>query len=182
MKPLFTVHIGELVTGGFIERTFRRVNVWVPTKDSGIDLLVTDARNDKTISLQVKSSKDFLPTHFPVFFQKPLRASGWWTLNRQKIASSLAEYWVFVLVSFDRRSTDFVIVPPRELLKRLDAIHGKRKVFQSYFLITERNRCWETRGLKRSEELLIAQGLFSNSKRDFTAYLNNWDPVKKLNR
>ena len=32
MKPLFTLHAGEIVTGDYIERTFKHVNSWVPTK------------------------------------------------------------------------------------------------------------------------------------------------------
>jgi hypothetical protein len=41
--------------------------------------------------------------------------------------------------------------------------------------------CWETRGLARRDQLLIAQGEFKNTDRDFTEFLNNWQPVKKLN-
>jgi hypothetical protein len=74
VKPLFTIHTGEYVAGDFIERNFRRVNVWVPTKDTGVDLLVSDARNKKVVSLQVKFSRDFLATHMAAIFQKPLRA------------------------------------------------------------------------------------------------------------
>lgn len=61
MKPLFTIHVGEFVAGDYIERTFRRVNVWVPTKDTGVDLLVSDRKNKKALSLQVKSLP-LLPT------------------------------------------------------------------------------------------------------------------------
>ena len=81
MKPLFTIHAGELVAGDYIERTFRRVNVWVPAKDTGVDLLVSDAQNKKLVSLQVKFSRDFLATLMAAVFQKPLRACGWWSLN-----------------------------------------------------------------------------------------------------
>lgn len=182
MKALFTIHAGEFVLGDYIERTFRRVNLWVPSRDTGTDLLVTDSKNEKSVSLQVKFSRDFLPTHYPSIFQKPLRACGWWSLNREKVANSNADYWVFVLVGFERRSTDFVVIKPSELLARLDAIHKRAKFFQSYLWVTEKNRCWETRGLKREEQLAVAQGLYSNSVREFSEYLNNWKPVQSLNR
>jgi hypothetical protein len=110
-----------------------------------------------------------------------LRACGWWSLNRDNIAKSKADYWVFVLVGFERRSADFVIIKPSELLTRLNAIHKKGKTIQSYLWVTENNRCWESRGLKRQEQLAIAQGLYSNSERDFSAYLNNWEPIQVLN-
>jgi hypothetical protein len=113
-----------------------------------------------------------------------LRVCGWWALNRQKIAASPADYWIFVLVGFACRSYDFVIITPAELLRRLDAIHqGNPKIFQSCLWVTEKDKCWETRGLKRPDQLLIARGEFkSNEERDFTDYLNNWGPIGELNR
>lgn len=62
MRPLFTVHAGELLAGEYDERRFRSVNVWVPSRDSGVDLLVTDRANHRAVSLQVKLSRDFLVT------------------------------------------------------------------------------------------------------------------------
>ena len=182
MRPLFSIHAGEFVAGDYIEHTFRRVNVWVPAKDTGVDLLVSDRKNKKAVSLQVKFSRDFLATHMAAVFQKPLRACGWWSLNRQKIVTSPADYWIFVLVGFARRSTDFVIIKPTELLRRLDAIHGKPRTVHSFLWVTEKSRCWETRGLRRPDQLSIAQGQFKSDDRDFTAYLNNWGPIKELNQ
>jgi hypothetical protein len=153
----------------------------VPGHDTGTDLLVTDSKNEQAVSLQVKFSRDFLVTHMISIFQKPLRACGWWSVNREKIAKSKADYWVFVLVGFERRSADFVIVKPSDLLTRLDKIHGKKTIIQSYIWVTEGNRCWETRGLKRQDQLAIAQGLYSNTERDLSAYLNNWNPIQALN-
>ncbi len=118
----------------------------------------------------------------PAIFQKPLRACGWWTMNRDKIARSKADYWVFVLVGFERRSADFVIIKPAELLKRLNSIHKAGKTIQSYLWVTEKNRCWESRGLKRQEQLAIANGQYSNNERDFPPFLNNWEPIQALNR
>jgi len=181
MKSLFTIHAGEFLVGNHIERKFRRVNLWIPSRDTGIDLLVTDFKNEKAVSLQVKFSRDFLVTHMPPIFQKPLSAFGWWSLNREKIAKSKADYWVFVLMGFEHRSTDFVIIKPSELLTRLNAIHGKVKTIQSYICVTEKNRCWEARGLKRQDQLAIAQGQYSNSERDLSVYLNNWNLVSALN-
>jgi predicted helicase len=74
MRPLFTVHAGEYLVGAHIEWRFKRVNVWVPVRDTGVDLLVSDEWNRQTVSLQVKFSKDFLVTHHGPEFQKALRA------------------------------------------------------------------------------------------------------------
>jgi hypothetical protein len=181
MRAVFTVHAGEFLVGDYIEKEFQRVNVWVPTKDTGVDLLVSNMRDRKFVSLQVKFSHDYLATHMDPVFQKPLRACGWYTLRRKKIVSSPADYWIFVLLGFGRRSTDFVIIKPRELLSRLDAIHRKTTRIQSYFWVTEKDRCWETRDLRHDDHLLIAGGKFKNAERDFTDYLNNWQPIRALN-
>ena len=183
MKPLFTVHAGEFLVDCEIERKFRHVNVWIPAKDTGIDLLVSNDDNTKTVSLQVKLSRDYLVTHMKdAAFHKELRACGWWTPTRQQIEKSRAQYWVFVLVGFANRSTDFIIIKPHDLLKRLDAIHEKAaKKFQSYLWVTQQDKCYETRDLNRSDQLLIAEKKFTNDTRDFTAYLNNWEPIKALN-
>jgi hypothetical protein len=182
MRQLFTIHAGEFVVGDHIERKFRRVNLWMPSRDTGTDLLVTDSKNEKAVSLQVKFSRDFLATHMSSIFQKPLRACGWWSLNRDKIEKSKADYWVFVLIGFEHRSTDFVVIKPYDLLKRLNAIHKKGKRIQSYLWVTKNNYCWESRGLKRQEQMAIIQGQYSNSSRNFSSYLNNWDPIQELNR
>ncbi len=42
MKTLFTIHAGEFLVGDHISRRFGlKYDVWVPAKDTGIDLLVT---------------------------------------------------------------------------------------------------------------------------------------------
>jgi len=157
VKPLFTVHAGEFLVVNEIERKFRRVNVWIPAKDTGIDLLISGNDNKRTLSLQVKFSRDYLVTHLKdaASFSE-VRAWGWWTPTRKQIEKSRAKYWVFVLLGFANRSSDFIIIKPDDLLKRLNAIHGRTaKKFQSYLWVTQGGKCWETRGLNRSDQLRI---------------------------
>jgi len=127
MKPLFTVHAGEYLVGSHIETRYPKWNVWVPSKDTGIDLLVTNARNTKAVSLQVKFSKDFNPTHRQIILQAKLKAAGWWTHQEEKIRNSQADFWVFVLPSFTEHQTSFIVLPPADLLRRLRRIHSKTK-------------------------------------------------------
>jgi hypothetical protein len=181
MKPLFTIHAGEYLVGAFIKRNLKKLNVWIPLRDSGIDLLVSDSLNRRFISLQVKFSKDFLVTHMGSAFQKQLRACGWWAISQGKLAKSPADYWIFVLHGFASRSVDFVVIPRRELLRRLQAIHGEKRTIQSYIWVTEKKRCWETRGLNRPDQLLVAHENYNHRYRDFTLWLNNWTPLKALN-
>jgi hypothetical protein len=182
MKPLFTIHGGEYLVGSYIEKVFRHVNVWVPSRDTGVDLLVTNSENRRAVSIQVKFSKDYRVTHMDPEFRKPLRACGWWTINRDKLRNSRADFWVFVLQGFASRTVDFVIVPPKELWKRLRLIHKMQRVLQSYIWITEQDRCWETRGLPREDQLRIMSGDYPKGPRDLTEYLNNWGPLEQLNK
>jgi hypothetical protein len=179
MKPIFTVHAGEYLVGEHVESKFRRLNVWVPTKDTGIDLLVTDKGNKKAVSIQVKFSKDFLTTNKSDVLKEGLKAIGWWSLKRKKIQVSKADYWVFVLYASGQKKFDFIIISPRELLRRLGRIHKRKdEIVQIYFSVTGKGRCWETRGLPISDQQEIAKGKFrKNGQRDFTQYLNNWKPV-----
>ena len=165
---IFTLHAGEYLVGEYLEKTFKDFRVWVASKDTGVDLLVTDKDHRKAVSLQVKSSKDFMNLGF--------KASGWWTLKSEKIAASEADLWVFALYNFDQRAFHNIVILPQRLGERLLTVHGREKVFQTYFCVSNSNRCWATRGLSK-EELLSAQGTYENPARDFTEYLDNWGPL-----
>jgi hypothetical protein len=183
VKPLFTVHAGEFLVGCEIEQQFRNVNVWIPAKDTGIDLLVSDKMNKKTVSLQIKLSRDYLMTekNMTPFRNKKLSAAGSWTPERKEISNSHADYWIFVLVGFANQSTDFIIIARNDLLNRISAIHTTTaEKLHIYFWVTNTRKCWEARGLKRLDRLAIADGTFENDNRDFTAYLNKWEPIKAL--
>jgi hypothetical protein len=182
MRPLFTVHGGEYLVGSYIEEHFKGVNLWVPSRDIGVDLLVSDRSNRRTQSLQVKFSKDFLVTAMGAEFQKTLRACGWWTINEDKLRKSPADFWVFVLPGFARRTADFVIVPPCYLLRHFQLLGRSQKTIQTYIWVTERNKCWEARGLHRKDQLRIAYDEFQEPNRDLTMWLNNWSPVAQLNK
>ena len=183
LQPLFTVHGGEYLTASYIEENYKHVNVWIPSRDRGVDLLVSDRSNRRTVSLQVKFSKDYLVTHGGPEFQKKLRSCGYWTINSNKLRKSAADYWVFVLPGFELRSTDYIIVPSKELWQPLRSIHGSRQEqIRSYLWVTEANRCWEVRRLKVSDRRMIANGMYRNPDYDFTRWLNKWDPLAQLNK
>jgi hypothetical protein len=144
--------------------------VRVPGRDTGVDLLVTDRRRRRTVALQVKYSKDFLvtsrPGRFGPAYQKQLRACGWWTVDRDKLHHSPADYWVLVVQGFAARSEDYVIVPPLELWRRLrHRTPSKRKV-HVFLWVTEGNQCWDTRALSRDDEHRILSSDYRDSRRD----------------
>lgn len=178
MRPIFTIHAGEYLVASFVEEKFKNYNVWIPSKDTGIDLLVTNSTNKKTVSIQVKFSKDWT-THIPEALQHGLKSCGWWTLNRDKLSKSLADFWIFVLYGLSQESIQYVIIRPKELLRKLTLIHGSNKGIQTYLWVTKKDKCWETRGLKKEEEILVANHRYSNNGRDFKEYLNNWRVIER---
>ncbi len=180
MKPIYTVNAGEYLVGSFIEENFKNLNIWIPSKDTGIDILLTNSGNNKSISLQVKFSKDFLPTSFDDIFQRGLKACGWWSLNLGKIEKSEADFWIFVLHSFKHKENQFIIIKPSELIQKYKSFNKITKSIQSYFWVTEKNRCWETRGLKKQDHILIANDHYKNEFRNFSKYLNDWKIITKL--
>jgi hypothetical protein len=181
MRPIFTVHAGEFLVGQHIEREYKK-NVWVPTKDTGIDLLVTNQENTKTISLQVKFSRDFLSImNLPESVLEELRSRAWFTLDREKMRHSTANLWIFVLATFTKRPPDYVVIKPSELVKRLDALGGaSSKLIQTYILVTEHKKCWLTRGLSNAHHEAIAKNTFVDPDRDLTAHLNDWRSIRSL--
>jgi hypothetical protein len=185
VRPLFTLHAGEVVVGQHIEHNYTNLEVWVPTKDTGVDFLVTNKDNKKALSLQVKLSKDHFASLKNAEISKQTRAYGWLTLNRKKIDESTADYWIIVLLGFNGNSKDFIIIKPKELLKRLEGTPGRKNGLVDTFIWvtdTETKTCWEARGLKNKEKLLVLQGRYNDkTKRDFKGNFNNWSPIEKLN-
>ena len=181
MKPLFSIHAGEYLTGSHLEKKVRYVNLWVSAKNTGIDLLVTDRTNRQTASLQVKFSKDFLIAHMEKQspeFQRKLRACDWWTLNSEKVRRSAADYWVFVLQGFANASVDYVVIPPQELSRRLHGIHhGRQTIWQVILLVTKTERCWETRDLSKAGRLLIAGDKFFRWEPEFQQVSQCAEPI-----
>ena len=175
MRSLFTVHAGEVLVGSEIEQRFKNAAIWLPAKDTGVDVLVTNPKRDRVVSLQVKFSHDFLITHMKSIYQEGLLACGWWTHSRKKILASEADLWVFALQAFDPKRTQFVLIPPKDLYRRLSQIHGTADRVHSYLWVTKKGKCWETRGLSKRDEILIANHAYRDPQRDFSSYLNAWD-------
>ena len=182
MNPLFSIHAGEYLTGGFIQHNFPNCRVWLPTRDTGIDLLVTNAKRTRTISLQVKFSKDFLPHSKDKFELHSLIVATWYKVKRKALVSSEADYWVFLLRSFAHGTTDYLVVSPQDLLSRFSAYHGKKATYDLYFSLNVKKQCWEVRGLNNAEKVAVASGRFHVRERNFTEFLNKWSAIEKLNR
>jgi hypothetical protein len=186
MKPLFTIHAGEFLVGQHIESQYKRLNVWVPTKDRGLDLLVTNDSNKRALSIQVKFSRDFLPMmKLEASARKQLRSCTWFALDGTKIAKSVADIWVLVLLGFEQRTQDFLVISPGDLLERLEKIDsGKAKQksgkYQVYVWVTKQGRAWLTRDLTKEDQLRIAANTYESKERELSSALNNWSRIEQL--
>ncbi len=182
MRPIFTVHAGEFLVGEHIEKKFPELNVWIPSKDTGVDLLVTN-KNDssKSVAIQVKMSRDYKPAHATDDFSRKLLAGGWLTLVHDKIEKSSADYWVFILVSHERKMEPrYIIISPVELLEKLVSIHGKLKSYHFYPWVLDTGIALQGRGLSKKEKKELAAGSYSLGDRDLSTYLEYWVPLENI--
>jgi hypothetical protein len=177
LKPIFTIHAGEYLVAATLENKFPDFNIWLPSKDTGIDLLLTDKTNTKTVSLQVKFSKDFSTTHTKEIFRPTIKGAGWWTLNREKIINSKADYWVFILYSLQKKTHDFVVIKPTTLLTIFNNTSRIANSIHCYITVTNHDTVFETRGLNDNDMQLICSNNFVNPDRDLKEYLNDWTPI-----
>jgi hypothetical protein len=138
---------------------------------------VTNKRNERATSLQVKFSKCFLTT-VEDELRHGLTATGWWSFNREKLKKSTVDFWILALHSLFYKEVQFIIVKPSELLKKLEAIHGNARVYQCYFTVTKKKKCWETRGVSREERVLISANSYKSLMRDFSEHLNKWEKLR----
>lgn len=182
MRPFFTIHAGEFLVGEYIENTFKSLNVWLPAKDTGVDLLITDKTAKKTTSLQVKLSRDYRKPEAVDDFDHELIAGGWLMLDHEKIAKSSADWWVIILVSHERRmKPQFIVIRPSELLSRLQDIHGESKKYHFYPWVTKSGVCLDGRGILKKDRNLLNKNDFVLGSRDLSCFLNNWSCLDELN-
>lgn len=71
----------------------------------------------------------------------------------------------------------FIIIKPGELKERLEKIHKKQILYRVISGVTNHKRCWESRGVKKREQLLIKENKYTNDLRDFSDCLNAWHKI-----
>jgi len=178
MKPLFTIHEGEFLVGDYINRKFgHKFAVWVPTKDSGVDLLVTRERQrGKPIGLQVKFSRSF---EFPQELAGRVVATSWYKLDPKKVRKSAADLWVFAILTL-RHEQYFVVVPTRELQKRIP--RGRGKMWNMYLWVCADGSCYQVRDLSNGERISVVYRGVEDQTLDFSQWLENWKLLDKFSR
>jgi hypothetical protein len=180
MKPIFTVHEGEFLVGDHINRRFhQKYDVWLPTKDNGVDLLVTrrgKRHNTRAAGLQVKFSRCFA---IPEELSRHLIATSWFTLDPKKIRRSQADIWVFVIMTL-RHDQYFVLIPKIELQKRMP--RGASNKWNLYLWVYDDCRCYQVRELKKEEKLDTMHRGVRKRQHDFTEWLENWELIETVTK
>ena len=178
MKPIFTVHEGEFLVGDRISRKLgRKFEVWVPTKDSGIDLLLTrKGRRGRSIGLQVKFSRSF---DIPGDLARNVVATSWFSLDATKIRRSRADLWVFVILTL-RHEQHFVLVPTRDLRRRIPPRVGRK--WNLYLWVLDDGSCYQVRGLGEGERRKLSRHGVRESRRDFSRWLEDWSHLDRLTK
>jgi hypothetical protein len=177
MTPIFTIHAGEYLVGTHLERTFQGCRVWIPSKDSGIDLLLTDESCSRAVSLQVKYSRDYTDSASADPRRHSVTRSTFITVKREKLVASPARYWIIVLHSFATKDPRFLVITPEELLKRIETHHGRRASYILYFNVVGETKCWEMRAPRAEIKASLDAGTIAQS-RDFTDTLDKWSQIR----
>jgi hypothetical protein len=176
MKPIFTIHEGEFLVGDYINRRFgRKFNVWVPTKDIGVDLLVTRKQSGgKPVGLQVKFSRSF---DIPEELTRHVLATSWYTLDPKKIRNSKAQVWVFVFMTL-RHEKYFVLLPTVELRRRIPP--NCRSTWNLYLWAYSDGACYQVRDLNLEGRINAVRKGVQDRRRDFSKWFENWSLLEKL--
>ncbi len=176
MKPLFTVHEGGFLVGDYINRRLgHRFDVWVPTKDSGVDLLVMRKRpRGASAGPQVKFSRgssihEEMPRHFI--------ATSWHTPEPKKIRTSRAHRWVFLILTLTPEEP-FVVIPTRELRKRIP--RGGGRMWNLYLWVFDGGLCYQVRDLGKDENLDLHHRGVRDRHRDYSQRLESWKHLDRL--
>jgi hypothetical protein len=178
MKPIFTIHEGEFLVGDYINRKFgHKYDVWVPTKDSGVDLLVARKRGrGRSVKLQVKFSRSF-DIHEEL--ARHVLATSWYTLDPKKIRRSGADLWVFVFMTL-RHDRYFVLIPTPELRRRIPRSCGSK--WNLYLWAYADGSCYQVRDLNLDERLNAVHRGVQDRYRDFSKWFDNWRLLDKFSR
>jgi hypothetical protein len=167
MRNLYAPTPGELLVGQELEK--RGYQVYIPTKDKGIDLLAT--KGTAVLRFQVKESRVYL---------QPSGSPAWtsWTQLQSRILRDAAEggvdLFVFVIHALDETGRRvkfkplYVVIPPMDLEERLRRYRPDSEDRSVYWYVDGDRRLWELRGTRRVDTN------YEVDERDFTDYLHAW--------
>lgn len=172
MKALFTIHEGEYLVGNRLERDFSDFELWLPSKDTGIDLLISEKDNPSNcVTIQVKHSKDYKDMTKGLDEIKGVSSCGWWKFGSEKIDKSRATVWVLSCWNIFENKLELIMLEKDELLSKLESVHTKKSAHQLYLWFLEDGRCIDVRDLNIAARKEAVMNHESYPERDFTEYV-----------
>jgi hypothetical protein len=183
IKNFWSLEPGEAMVADEMRQKLSGWEVYFPIKDVGVDLLAASGIGTsmgKLLTFQVKESKAYERRERDITPEDTV--TGWFALNAAKTrgAASRVNFHVFVCSRYHFARTkriltvDYLVVPTKELIRRLDCYHADTGPRWDLYLVVEQNgRCLDWRGIgrrNRGEEI-------GRPQRDYTQFLNNWQQV-----
>lgn len=167
IRNLWSLEPGECITAEKIFEVIKDCEVYFPLRDVGVDLMVVKGK--KYVGIQVKESRYYT-------LEDHRKDHSWHDLSKKKFERdrSKIDFYVFLtyvpmygehkLSSFEHK---FVIVPPKELAKRLAAKSaGKRGVYAFYFHF-------------EGEKVIDRRVKIENELMDYSQFLDAWNLVEE---
>jgi len=90
---------------------------------------------------------------------RKLRSCTWFKENRNKLANSTADRWVFVLLGVERGKHDYVVIKPRELLAKLKNLEPNSQQYQAYIWVTQERGSAKSKVTPRPRALLYGHAI-----------------------
>lgn len=179
MKSLFTVHEGEFLVGDYINRNLGKdYDVWLPTRDRGVDFLVTrKGGKGKPVALQVKFSRSFNDEEGE--FSSNVLATSWFKLDPKKVRQSPAHLWVFLFIT-RKNEKHFVLIPTRELQKRIPRNCGP--TWHLYLWACANGSCYQVRYLNSRAKMDAVTHGVKDKALDFSEWVDNWGLLRALTK
>lgn len=149
-KNFWSLNTDEAVVAGILrDQTDKNVDVLMPMNGQmkGVDLVLMNFENKKTITIQVKGSRAFEPR------KKELNMYGygnvgWFFLEEKTIFEATAEYFIFLVyvieenVKIGRRSITphSIVIPTKDLQNLTKKYKTKHNRYSYYFWINPKTK------------------------------------------
>jgi hypothetical protein len=183
-KNLWSLNVDEAVVAGKVQEAFRKqAHVFFPLNAQlkDVDLLITNLRNRKSVSIQVKGSKAFEPRVSEI--EKYGGGSvGWFFIPKSKIVNCSADYFIFLLhiISDDfskkknrkRLTTHLLTIKPAALYKICKQSKILHKNYSFYIWVDpKQKRAFDFRDSKKKGIINLTKYLDESGLRQVRKHL-----------
>ena len=179
IRNFWSLEPGEAILAEELyERFNKKLDLYFPLKDTGIDLLAVSKSSARVIAFQIKESRYYEEKNHSTWHQEDKKR-----LDKNK---DKTDFYVFVIYlpghlakpkKKNKFEIHFVIIPIQDLLEKIKFKKpNKRNKYNFYFSFQDNNKLIEIRERKEYREDIIKKypEAFNYSK-----YLNAWNFIEK---